>query len=154
MLVVPHFSPPMMIRFGRAAWRRRRLGTRPPRFRSAVKRSRARRHIASSEGSCVGGGMRGELMDTAATEAGMLAACYADICSSPMDVFRTPDERFEGLPGYDFEPHYTEVDGLRLHYVDEGPTTAGARSSASTASRPGPISTAGCSGRWSRPGIG
>jgi haloalkane dehalogenase len=37
-----------------------------------------------------------------------------------MDVFRTPDERFEGLPGYGFEPHYTEVDGLRLHYVDEG----------------------------------
>ncbi len=36
-----------------------------------------------------------------------------------MDVFRTPDERFEGLPGYDFEPHYAEVDGLRLHYVDE-----------------------------------
>ena len=37
-----------------------------------------------------------------------------------MDVFRTPDERFEGLPGYGFEPHYAEVDGLRLHYVDEG----------------------------------
>jgi haloalkane dehalogenase len=37
-----------------------------------------------------------------------------------MDVFRTPDERFDGLPGYDFEPHYEEVDGLRLHYVDEG----------------------------------
>jgi len=37
-----------------------------------------------------------------------------------MDVFRTPDERFESLPGYGFEPHYTEVDGLRLHYVDEG----------------------------------
>jgi haloalkane dehalogenase len=37
-----------------------------------------------------------------------------------MDVFRTPDERFEGLPGYDFTPHYAEVDGLRLHYVDEG----------------------------------
>jgi haloalkane dehalogenase len=36
------------------------------------------------------------------------------------DVFRTPDERFEGLPGYDFEPHYAELDGLRLHYVDEG----------------------------------
>jgi haloalkane dehalogenase len=36
------------------------------------------------------------------------------------DVFRTPDERFEGLPGYDFEPHWHEVDGLRLHYVDEG----------------------------------
>lgn len=38
-----------------------------------------------------------------------------------MDAFRTPDERFEGLPGWDFEPHYAEVDGLRLHYLDEGP---------------------------------
>lgn len=37
-----------------------------------------------------------------------------------VDVFRTPDERFESLPGYGFEPHYSEVDGLRLHYVDEG----------------------------------
>jgi haloalkane dehalogenase len=37
-----------------------------------------------------------------------------------VDVYRTPDERFEGLPGYDFEPHYTEQDGLRMHYVEEG----------------------------------
>ena len=37
-----------------------------------------------------------------------------------VDSFRTPDERFEGLPGYDFEPHYEEIDGLRLHRVDEG----------------------------------
>ncbi|MGE5746034.1 MAG: haloalkane dehalogenase [Solirubrobacterales bacterium] len=37
-----------------------------------------------------------------------------------MDVFRTPDERFQGLPGFDFQPHYAEVDGLRLHYLDEG----------------------------------
>ena len=37
-----------------------------------------------------------------------------------VDVFRTPDERFERLPGYSFEPNYTEVDGLRMHYVDEG----------------------------------
>jgi haloalkane dehalogenase len=37
-----------------------------------------------------------------------------------MDVFRTPDDRFRGLPGYDFEPHYAEVGGLRMHYVDEG----------------------------------
>jgi haloalkane dehalogenase len=36
------------------------------------------------------------------------------------DVFRTPDERFASLPGYDFEPHYADVDGLRMHYVDEG----------------------------------
>ncbi|MFZ5442409.1 MAG: haloalkane dehalogenase [Myxococcota bacterium] len=39
-----------------------------------------------------------------------------------MRALRTPDSRFEGLPGYPFAPHYVEVgDGLRLHYVDEGP---------------------------------
>ena len=37
-----------------------------------------------------------------------------------MEVFRTPDERFAALPGYDFQPHYFEVDGLRLHHLDEG----------------------------------
>lgn len=37
------------------------------------------------------------------------------------EVFRTPDHRFENLPGYDFAPRYTEVDGLRMHYLDEGP---------------------------------
>ncbi len=36
------------------------------------------------------------------------------------DVFRTPDERFADLPGYAFEPHYADVDGLRMHYLDEG----------------------------------
>ena len=43
-----------------------------------------------------------------------------------MDVIRTPDERFAGLPGFPFAPHYVEVpsgDGgtLRVHYLDEGP---------------------------------
>ena len=37
-----------------------------------------------------------------------------------MDVFRTPDERFENLPGYAFDPRYLEQDGLRMHYVEEG----------------------------------
>ncbi len=37
-----------------------------------------------------------------------------------MDFYRTPDERFEDLPGYAFEPHYVEQDVLRMHYVDEG----------------------------------
>jgi haloalkane dehalogenase len=36
------------------------------------------------------------------------------------DVFRTPEERFERLPGFAHEPHYVEVDGLRLHHVDAG----------------------------------
>jgi haloalkane dehalogenase len=37
-----------------------------------------------------------------------------------VDVFRTPDERFDGLPDYVFEPRYLEQDGLRMHYLDEG----------------------------------
>ena len=35
-------------------------------------------------------------------------------------VIRTPDDRFANLPGYNFKPHYIEIDGLRVHYVDEG----------------------------------
>jgi haloalkane dehalogenase len=36
------------------------------------------------------------------------------------ELFRTPDERFDALPGYDFEPHWHDADGLRMHYLDEG----------------------------------
>jgi pimeloyl-ACP methyl ester carboxylesterase len=39
-------------------------------------------------------------------------------------ALRTPDERFENLPGYNFKPNYIDnlpgYEGLRLHYVDEG----------------------------------
>ena len=45
-----------------------------------------------------------------------------------MDVLRTPDDRFAGLPGFPYAPHYVEVDDgegvggtLRVHYLDEGP---------------------------------
>jgi haloalkane dehalogenase len=42
-----------------------------------------------------------------------------------MRILRTPDERFENLPGYPFAPNYVEVgDGIRMHYVDEGPRDA------------------------------
>jgi haloalkane dehalogenase len=40
---------------------------------------------------------------------------------SPFGVLRTPDELFENLPDYPFQPHYTGLDGLRIHHVDEGP---------------------------------
>ena len=37
-------------------------------------------------------------------------------------VHRTPDARFADIPGYPFDPRYHIMkDGLRLHYVDEGP---------------------------------
>ncbi len=38
-----------------------------------------------------------------------------------MNTLRTPDARFENLPGYDFAANYVDVDGMRMHYVDEGP---------------------------------
>lgn len=45
-----------------------------------------------------------------------------------MDVLRTPDTRFENLPDFPFSPHYVDdlpgYDGLRVHYVDEGPQDA------------------------------
>jgi haloalkane dehalogenase len=37
------------------------------------------------------------------------------------EIFRTPEERFADLPGFEFSPHYVELQGLRLHYLDEGP---------------------------------
>jgi haloalkane dehalogenase len=35
---------------------------------------------------------------------------------------RTPEKRFENLPDYDFAANYVDVDELRMHYVDEGPS--------------------------------
>ncbi|MEI8239737.1 MAG: haloalkane dehalogenase [Actinomycetota bacterium] len=49
-----------------------------------------------------------------------------------MKALRTPDERFDGLPDFPFEPHYVTIpaepgasnDTLRVHYLDEGPRDA------------------------------
>jgi haloalkane dehalogenase len=41
-----------------------------------------------------------------------------------MDIVRTPDERFAGLPGWPYAPRYLDWSGLRLHYIDEGPRDA------------------------------
>lgn len=40
------------------------------------------------------------------------------------NILRTPDTRFENLPDYPFKPNYMNLNGLRMHYVDEGPTDA------------------------------
>jgi haloalkane dehalogenase len=32
-----------------------------------------------------------------------------------MPVIRTPDERFQNLPDFPFQPHYVDVNGLRIH---------------------------------------
>jgi haloalkane dehalogenase len=46
-----------------------------------------------------------------------------------MRTLRTPDDRFDGLPGFGFAPHYATIDDLdggvvRVHYLDEGPADA------------------------------
>jgi haloalkane dehalogenase len=38
-----------------------------------------------------------------------------------VEAYRTPDERFAQVPGFPFEPRYLDQNGLRMHYVDEGP---------------------------------
>lgn len=44
------------------------------------------------------------------------------------EFLRTPDDRFDDLPGFDWEPNYLEdlegFGGMRLHYVDAGPDDA------------------------------
>ena len=41
-----------------------------------------------------------------------------------VEFVRTPDQRFDNLPGYNFAPHYVDdlpgYEGLRVHYLDEG----------------------------------
>ncbi len=58
-----------------------------------------------------------------------IAACAAASLSSAAGadhvrpgVLRTPDERFAHLPDFSFKPHYDEVAGYRMHYLDEGPS--------------------------------
>jgi pimeloyl-ACP methyl ester carboxylesterase len=45
-----------------------------------------------------------------------------------IEALRTPDERFAGLPGFGFKPHYIDdlagYEGLRLHYLDERPASS------------------------------
>ena len=45
-----------------------------------------------------------------------------------MQVLRTPDDRFDSLPGFSFAPNYLHdlrgACGCRVHYVDDGPVEA------------------------------
>lgn len=41
--------------------------------------------------------------------------------ASGLAYVRTPEKRFENLADFPYAPNYVEVDGLRMHYVDEGP---------------------------------
>ena len=39
-------------------------------------------------------------------------------------IMRTPDDRFENIKDYPFQPNYIDIQGLRVHYLDEGPRDA------------------------------
>ena len=39
-------------------------------------------------------------------------------------VLRTPEARFAGLTDFPYTPHYLELGGLRMAYIDEGPRDA------------------------------
>jgi haloalkane dehalogenase len=39
-------------------------------------------------------------------------------------VLRTPDSRFTGITDFPYTPHYTELGGLRIAHIDEGPRDA------------------------------
>ena len=40
------------------------------------------------------------------------------------DFLRTPDDCFKDLPDFAYTPHYTQVGGLRVAHIDEGPRDA------------------------------
>lgn len=40
------------------------------------------------------------------------------------ETIRTPDERFTALPDYTFAANYADIEGMRMHYVDQGPRGA------------------------------
>jgi haloalkane dehalogenase len=51
--------------------------------------------------------------------------------SNRLEALRTPDERFETLPGFSFAPRYLDdlpgYEGLRLHHLDERPVSPSTR---------------------------
>ena len=43
---------------------------------------------------------------------------------STPEFVRSPDSSFANLADYPFAPNYYDIDGLRMHYIDEGPRDA------------------------------
>lgn len=82
-------------------------------------------HRTSVEGQVLAGecgALLSEFFKTRRLEARMTTSVLRD------DAVRTPDARFDALPGYPWTPHYVHdlpaLAGLRMHYLDEGPADA------------------------------
>ncbi|MEM9863923.1 MAG: haloalkane dehalogenase [Myxococcota bacterium] len=67
----------------------------------------------------------GRIEEMGADEGAAPTACTAEAvlqtAAGGIEFVRTPDECFEALPDWPYEPEYVELDGLRQAYVDEGP---------------------------------
>lgn len=56
----------------------------------------------------------------------LLEACAVSTAQNVLPgVHRTSDARFENLDAYPWQPNYMYIDGLRVHYLDEGQGPAG-----------------------------
>src|SRR3954451_105887 len=110
MLVVPHLRPPMMIRFGSCAWRLRRRRQRL--LRSAVYRSRARSHIASSAGSERGVWGSACTSGSGTSGASLAAMPFADLADNFEAFFNRAAEFFRHLS----EVHWTTF-GIALLFL-------------------------------------
>lgn len=55
-----------------------------------------------------------------------MGAVDHDVFMSTTDplVIRTPDACFDGLADFTYGPHFLDLDGVRMHYIDEGPKDA------------------------------
>ncbi len=75
---------------------------------------------------------RKQLMVTTALTPGALAGTgpgnRPGEAKQPLEALRTPDDRFQDLPDFPYEPQYVDslpgYEGLRAHYLDEGPKDA------------------------------
>ena len=39
-----------------------------------------------------------------------------------IEYVKTPQECFSDLPGYNFNENYCDINGLKMHYIDAGPS--------------------------------
>ncbi|MEY3680064.1 MAG: hypothetical protein RL547_676, partial [Actinomycetota bacterium] len=46
------------------------------------------------------------------------------VTKNNVPFLRTPDANFAGITDFPYTPQYIDVDGLRMHVVDEGPRDA------------------------------
>ena len=48
----------------------------------------------------------------------------APLSVRPVEIVTTPASRFDGLPGFPYAPRWTDLGGLRIAWIDEGPRDA------------------------------